>query len=88
MTKLPSYLNTGNKENITVDSLLVIIEQMYIDIAEAVNKKPDIYERTTDGQTTDTFLSNGSININTTTNNIEILAEHVSPIAVTWKTIS
>lgn len=60
---------------------------MYKDLAVAINRKPDIYERAADGQTTDTFLSNGDININTSTLKVEILTSHTSPTAVTWQTI-
>ena len=61
---------------------------MYSDLAEAINKKPDVYERTTDGQTTDTFLANGDININTSTLKVEMLTRHVNPTTVTWTQLS
>ena len=88
MVKVSSYFNMGDRKNMTVESLLEVVEQMYIDLAEAVNSKPDFYERATDGQTTDTFLPNGVISINTTTDKVEILTNHVSSTAVTWKTLS
>ena len=87
MPKLPTSFNVGDRENLTVEKLLEIVERMYTDIADAVNKKPDVYERTTDGLATDTFLSNGSININTSTNKIEMLASHNSPSSVSWITL-
>ena len=60
---------------------------MYIDIAEAVNSKPDLYERTTDGQPGDTFLAQGSFNINTATDKVEMLTNHQTT-TVTWTTLS
>ena len=88
MVKVASYFNVGDRENMTVDKLLTIIERMYIDLAEAVNSKPDVIERTTDGQTTDSFLANGSININTTTDKVEMLTNHSGPSSVVWTEIS
>jgi len=72
----------------TMEELLVLLDRMYIDIARAVNRKPDLYQRDDDGQTTDTFLSQGALNINTTTLKVEMLVQHTSPIAVVWKTLS
>lgn len=88
MAKIPEYLNVGDRENMSVEELLRVIEKMYIDIATALNKKPDIVQRTTDGLVTDTFLYNGDININTNTLKIEMLAAHPTASAVTWKQIS
>jgi hypothetical protein len=61
---------------------------MYTDLAVAVNAKPDLFERPTDGQTTDTFLANGSININTTTLKVEMLTQHTNPTTVVWTQLS
>jgi hypothetical protein len=88
VARIPETFNVGDRKNLTVEHLLVLIERMYIDLAQAINSKPDLYERTTDGQTTDTFLAQGSININTATNKVEMLTNHTSPIAVTWTTLS
>ena len=66
--KIASNFNVGDKENLTPELLLELMEKMYRDLAEAVNGKPDVFERTTDGQTSDTILSNGSLNINSTDN--------------------
>lgn len=88
MARVPDTFNIGDREGMTVEKLLVLIERLYMDLAEAVNSKPDLYQRATDGQTSDTFLAQGSININTSTLKIEMLAQHTSPTAVVWKTIS
>lgn len=85
--KIASNFNVGDKENLTPELLLELMEKMYRDLAEAVNGKPDVFERTTDGQTSDTILSNGSFNINSTTQKVEILTEH-SGSSVTWTDIS
>ncbi len=87
MARVPETFNVGDKTNLTVEHLLLLIERMYIDLAEAVNSKPDLYQRTTDGQATDTFLSQGSININLNTNKVEMLTNHTSPTNVTWTTL-
>ena len=64
MAKIPEYYSVGNRKEITVERLLVILEDMYKDLAIAVNKKPDVFLRTTDGLSTDTKLADGSVNIN------------------------
>lgn len=88
MPRISETFNVGDRTDLTVEKLLVLMERMYMDLAEAVNSKPDIYQRTTDGLATDTFLSNGSININSNTDKIEMLTNHTSPTNVTWIQIS
>ena len=83
--KLPVSFPMGKKEDLTIEQLYEIIEDMYKELALAINQKPDIYERATDGQTDDTILSNGDININTTSGKVEMLIEHSSDVAVVWK---
>jgi hypothetical protein len=87
MVKIATSLSPTDKNNLTPESILEIIEKMYIDLANAINSKPDFYERTTDGQTDDYFLANGSININTSTNKVEMLTNHVDSTTVTWTTL-
>ena len=65
-----------------------MLEDMYQRLAVAVNRKPDIITRDTDGQTNETFLSNGDININLTTNKVEMLTNHPSTTTVTWTQLS
>jgi len=87
MGKIAKTLEIGNRKNLSVDDLADVIESMYIELADAINRKPDLYERSTDGLTSDTILSNGTININNTTNKVEVLTNHSSS-AVTWVTVS
>ena len=87
MAKIAEYYAVGARDDMTVERLLVIIEDMYRDLAIAVNKKPDIYQRTSDGLTTDVFLNNGDININVGTLKVEMLTSHTSSTSVTWTTL-
>jgi len=88
MAKIPEHYNIGNQENLTTERLLEIIQDLYNQLAIAINKKPDLYERSTDGLASDVFLSNGSININTGTEKVEMLTKHNSTSLVTWKTLT
>lgn len=88
MPKIPEYYNIGDRSNITLERLLVILEDMYKDIAIALNKKPEIYQRDSDGLTSDYSLNNGDININTTTLKVEMLVEHDTSSTVVWETLS
>jgi hypothetical protein len=87
MARIAETFNIGDKKDLTVEKLVELIEILYTDLAVAINKKPDVIERAADGQTTDTFLSNGDININTSTLKVEILTSHSSSTAVTWSQI-
>lgn len=93
MAKLPETFNVGDNSDIDLEQLLILMQRMYVDLARAINGKPDLVQRTvngvpTDGNNADTFLSQGTININTTTNKVEMLTNHVSPSLVTWVTLS
>ena len=88
MAKIPEEYNIGNNTDLTPEKLLKILTDMYRDLAIAINKKPDLYERTTDGLATDTSLSDGSININKTTTKVQMLTNHTSTTNVTWVTLS
>jgi len=88
MARIPEVFNVGTREVITVEDLLLVIERLYIDLAIAINSKPDLVQRTVDGQTTDTFLAQGTININLTTDKVEMLTNHINPTTVTWKQLS
>ena len=87
MARVPETFNFGPSE-MTQEELLKYIQEMYTQLAVAINTKPDIYQRSTDGLTTDTFLNNGDININTTTLKVEMLTEHTTTTAVVWTTLS
>lgn len=88
MAKIPESYNVGDRKNLTVESLLGMLQDMYKDLAIAVNKKPDVFLRTTDGLSTDTKLADGSVNINTNTLKVEMLTEHPTSTTVTWTKIS
>jgi len=86
VARLPNNFNFGEER--TLEELLIRLERMYIDIATAVNSKPDIYEREVDGDASDSFLAQGSININTLTNKVEMITQHPTESTVTWTTLS
>lgn len=88
MARLPNTFNFGNDPDLTIEELIIKLERMYIDIAEAVNSKPDLYQRLTDGQPSDVFLAQGSININLNTNKVEMLTNHPTQTTVTWTQLS
>lgn len=88
MAKIPEYFNIGNRENLETEDLLLIIERLYTDLAVALNSKVDLVQREVDGQTSDTFLDQGTVNINLLTNKVEMLTNHVNPTTVTWITLS
>lgn len=93
MARISNTFDFGDPDKMDFATLLLKLNRMYLDIAESLNSKPDLYERNvngvpTDGDPTDVFLAQGSININTTTNKVEMLTNHVSPTLVTWTTIS
>lgn len=91
MPRISETFNFGEfvkDEKIDTVKLLQLLDRLYTDLAVAVNTKPDIVQRKDDGQPTETFLSQGTININLTTNKVEMLTNHVSPSLVTWKQLS
>ena len=88
MAKLIETFNFGNKENMNVAELIDRLQEMYRDIATAVNKKPDVYQRNTDGSASDTFLSNGDININLSSDKVEMITNHPTFSTVTWTQLS
>ena len=87
MARVPEYFNVGDREEMTIEQLLVIVEELYTQLAVALNQKPDLVQRTTNGLVTDTFLSNGTININSNTNRVEMLTNHPTATTVTWVTL-
>jgi hypothetical protein len=89
MAKIPEEYNFGNSpEKLTIQELILRLQDMYRDIAIELNKKPDVYQRNSDGLVTDTSLSNGSLNINTTTSKVEMLTQHPTTTTVLWKTLT
>lgn len=88
MAKLPQQFNFGDTREMDIEDLVRRLQVMYRELAEAINRKPDFYERTTDGQASDTFLSQGTLNLNSTSKKVEMLTEHVSQTVVSWTTLS
>lgn len=88
MPKISETFNVGDRSNISPERLLLLLEEMYRDLAISVNRKPDIVQRTTDGLVSDTFLSNGDININLSTNKVEMLTNHPTATTVSWTQLS
>lgn len=88
MAKLPETYPFGNIKDMSGEELTKVLQDMYRDLATAINRKPDIIERTSDGSATDVFLSNGDININTSTDKVEMITNHTSPTNVTWTQLS
>lgn len=89
MARLPETFNFGlQNEEVTLEALLLILERMYIDLAVAINTKPDVVQRDVDGQTSDTFLAQGTFNINLNTNKVEMLTNHPTQTTVTWTQLS
>lgn len=88
MARISEVFNFGDRKELDIDGLLLILERMYIDLAVAINSKPDLYQRQVDGQVGDTFLAQGSININLSTDKVEMLTNHTSSTTVTWTTLS
>lgn len=78
----------GDVTNLDQERLLILLQDMYRDLAVAINSKPDIIQRTTDGLVTDSFLSNGDININLNTNKVQMLTNHPTINTVTWTQLS
>jgi len=90
MAKVAETWEFGNVEE--MEELLRELQIMYSTLAVACNSKPDVYQREvagvpTDGDTADIFLSQGDININTTTNKVEMITNHAAS-TVTWTTLS
>lgn len=94
MPKIKERFNVGDRSNIDMERLLDLMEEMYKDLAVAINRKPDVIfrEPASDGVSGpipkgDVFLSNGDINVNVDTHKIEMLVEHVDTTTVVWKEI-
>jgi hypothetical protein len=84
VAKIPEFFNFGNDDEMNIEDLVIKLQRMYSDLAIAINAKPDLVQRTTDGQVGDTFLPQGTININTATNKVEMITNHPTQTTVTW----
>ena len=88
MGRLAETFNFGDMRNMEVTDLIDRLSRMYTDLAVAINQKPDLYQRTTNGLVSDVGLSQGSFNINLNTNRVEMLTNNTSGSTVTWTTLS
>lgn len=88
MARIPTTFNFPDKDELNMEVLVEVLARMYFDLSEAINSKPDLYQRDTDGQVSDTFLAQGSININLTTDKVEMLTNHLTPSTVQWTLLS
>lgn len=88
MARLSEVFNFGENDELTIEELVIRLQRMYTDLAVAVNLKPDLVQRLDDGQPSDTFLSQGTFNINLNTNKVEMLTNHPTQTTVTWTTLS
>lgn len=88
MARLPEYFNIGDQGDLDVEKLMDVLQRMYTDLAVALNSKPDLVQRAVDGQVNDTFLAQGTININLSTNKVQMLTNHPTQATVTWTTLS
>ena len=84
MAKIPEEYPVGNLDGLSQGDLIRVIEDMYRTLAVAINRKPDIIQRTTAGQPGDVFYSIGDINVKTDTGGVEMLTNFTSTTAVTW----
>ena len=94
MGRLAENYELGNEKDMQPEEMLRRIQEMYTQLARAINLKPDLVFTTSDsttpadGSTSATFLSNGTININTTTDKVEMITNHPTASTVTWVTLS
>lgn len=87
MPNVPMDFPFGNKDELSVDKLLVIIQDMYELLARAVNSKPDIIVSESDGSADDVSVAIGSLSVNTSSNKVEMLTSATTEVA-TWTTLS
>lgn len=94
MAKLSENYEMGNLQDLSPPELARRIQEMYTQLARAINQKPDLVfikdgdGNPVDGSGTETFLSNGTINVNTSTLKVEMLTDHPTTSTVTWTTLS
>lgn len=87
MVKIKERFEFGNPEDMDQVQLIEQLKIMYTDLAQAINSKPSVFIRATNGVATDTFLSDGDININSTSNLVQMVTNHTSTTNVTWTTL-
>lgn len=88
MVKIPTTFEFGNADEMSKEELIWLLQRMYSQLAEAINRKPDVFQRPSDGLASDVQLSNGDININTGTYKVEMLTDHLTGSTVQWTQLS
>lgn len=88
MAKLSETYQAGSTDNLSIEQLYLIILDMYKDLAVAINRKPDVVKRDTDGLANDILLAIGTLNLNTTTQKVEMLTAHPTTTIVIWTPLS
>ena len=61
MVKIPENYNIGNRDDLTVEKLLEMLEDMYQTLAVCINQKPNVYFRNNNGIPEDANTSRYSI---------------------------
>ena len=88
MTKIPEDYPLGDIEQMELKELAYVLQDMYRELAVAINARPTVIVRANqDGQTDETFLPVGTLNINQTGPKVEILTSHTNPTTVVWTTL-
>lgn len=88
LAKISETFDFGDVEDMTQERMMRSFQEAYTTLATAINRKPDVYTRDTDGQATETVLANGDININLSTDKVEMITNHTSPTNITWTQLS
>jgi len=92
VAKLPTSFNVGDRDNLTPEKLLEMLEDMYQEISTHVNLKPNARCRMegdtpTLGSPDDTFVTNGDLNIKVDTGTVEMATIDPDTGDVTWNEI-
>lgn len=90
MGKLSENYEIGNLADLSTPELARRLQEMYTQLARAINLKADLVVRDTAVVGDETFLSDGTIYINNgvAPNTVQVLTDHPTTTAVTWTTVS
>lgn len=90
MARLSENYELGNDKDLSFNELLKRIQEMYTQLARAINQKADVVVRNSATDNSETFLSDGTIYINqgATPSTVQILSKHPTRTSVIWTTIS
>ena len=88
MPKIAETFYFGDIEKMDASELAKRLSEMYEILSIAINKRVEVVERTTNGQPTDYSYSNGTVNINNSTNKVEMLTNHDTATTVIWSALN